>query len=89
MRTDGKGAAGSPRGEGVPRGVAAADDAPQRPNGIGGSDHVTAAVGSSAVVEVELLDGSAKDVKVLGEQASTARTMLRPVLYCLQATASG
>ena len=77
-RSEGKDAVNGVNGAEATHRVAAPNDAPQRANGIGGSNHVTATVSNGAAangvarVEVELLDGSAKDVKVLGEQGSVA-----------------
>jgi len=71
--------------------TAAADDAPQRSKGVDGRNHVTATVGSKSAVangvarvEVELLDGSAKDVKVLGAQGAVATAVLPLVALFLQ-----
>ena len=64
--------------------------APQQANGVDGSNHVTATVGKGVLangvarVEVELLDGSAKDVKVLGVQGADALAVFCLVVHFLQ-----
>jgi len=73
-RSDGKDVVNGTSGVEATHEAAPVEDAPQRPNG----NHVTASGGKGAVangvarVEVELLDGSAKDVRVLGAQGAVA-----------------